>query len=93
MGLKRKKEAMALSPITSTLIFQKNFFKRLEKQLDPRDLQKQYKVILDPTQPVRVDPLPFHGMLQYPYSAPQIYPTDAEHQNYLSSYNTRVLEP
>ncbi len=52
-----------------------------------------YKVILDPTTTVRVDPLPFHGMQQYPYAAPQSYPTDAEHQSYVQSYDTRDLEP
>ncbi len=52
-----------------------------------------YKVILDPTQTVTVDPLPFHGMLQYPFTAPQAYPSDAEHQNYLQTFDTRVFSP
>jgi hypothetical protein len=37
-----------------------------------------------------VDPLPFHGMTSYPYSASEHYPLDAEHRQYLAAYNTRV---
>ena len=36
-------------------------------------------------------PLPFHGMKSYPPSATDIYPQDAEHQQYLKEYNTRVV--
>jgi hypothetical protein len=36
-------------------------------------------------------PLPFHGMKSYPPSANDIYPQDAEHQQYLKEYNTRVV--
>jgi tetratricopeptide (TPR) repeat protein len=36
-------------------------------------------------------PLPFHGMKSYPPSATEIYPQDAEHQQYLKEYNTRVV--
>ena len=49
-----------------------------------------YKVILDPTAALQVEPLPFHGMLSYPYTAPQAYPTDADHVAYMRAYNTRV---
>jgi len=49
-----------------------------------------YKVILNPTEIVEVEPLPFHGMLSYPYTAPQAYPTDASHATYAQTYNTRV---
>lgn len=38
-----------------------------------------------------VEPLPFHGMTEYPYAAGESYPTDAEHQRYLKEYNTRLL--
>lgn len=38
-----------------------------------------------------VEPLPFHGMSQYPPSEKDIYPNDADHQNYLKEYNTRVV--
>lgn len=41
-----------------------------------------------------VTPLPFHGMLHYPYNESDIhnmYPLDEEHINYLNQYNTRYL--
>ena len=36
-----------------------------------------------------VEPLPFHGMLQYPYPAPHAYPADGVHNRYREFYNTR----
>jgi len=36
-----------------------------------------------------VDPLPFHAMSAYPYSAGEHYPRDAGHQKYAEEYNTR----
>ena len=36
-----------------------------------------------------VDPLPFHGMSNYPYPSSESYPSDAEHLAYLSEWNTR----
>ena len=39
----------------------------------------------------KVLPLPFHEMSRYPYSADEHYPQDAEHQNYLKEYNTRIV--
>ncbi|MCL6523557.1 MAG: FG-GAP-like repeat-containing protein [Thermoflavifilum sp.] len=40
-----------------------------------------------------VDPLPFHGMPNYPYDMKQVhYPTDAAHQQYLRTYNTRLIK-
>jgi hypothetical protein len=36
-----------------------------------------------------VDPLPFHGMSNYPYPDGESYPYDAEHVAYLQEYNTR----
>jgi tetratricopeptide (TPR) repeat protein len=36
-----------------------------------------------------VEPLPFHGMPQYPYSAPYAYPADGAHIRYREFYNTR----
>ena len=36
-------------------------------------------------------PLPFHGMKNYPPSATDIYPQDADHQQYLKEYNTRIV--
>ena len=38
-----------------------------------------------------VAPLPFHAIQQYPYAPGDRYPADAEHQEYLREYNTRVL--
>jgi hypothetical protein len=39
--------------------------------------------------PHTVEPLPFAAMSNYPYPATESYPTDAEHQAYLSEWNTR----
>jgi tetratricopeptide (TPR) repeat protein len=36
-----------------------------------------------------VEPLPFHGMTRYPYSAGERYPNDNIHRLYLQQYNTR----
>jgi len=36
-----------------------------------------------------VEPLPYHGMPQYPYAAPAAYPQDGEHTLYREHYNTR----
>jgi hypothetical protein len=36
-----------------------------------------------------VEPLPFHGMSQYPYGPGEAYPSDPVHQRYLDGYNTR----
>jgi hypothetical protein len=41
--------------------------------------------------PHEVAPMPFHGMKRYPYAAPESYPADEAHQNYLELYNTRVV--
>ena len=38
-----------------------------------------------------VEPLPFHGMMRYPYEADESYPHDAEHERYLRRYNTRRM--
>jgi tetratricopeptide (TPR) repeat protein len=40
-----------------------------------------------------VGPLPFHGMAQYPYGPDEHYPTDAARQEFLRTYNTRVVAP
>jgi hypothetical protein len=36
-----------------------------------------------------VQPLPFHGMSQYPYPANEHFPRDAVHDSYQRTYNTR----
>ncbi len=36
-----------------------------------------------------VGPLPFHGMPRYPYTAPEHFPDDPAHVEYLREYNTR----
>jgi tetratricopeptide (TPR) repeat protein/predicted nucleotidyltransferase len=41
--------------------------------------------------PHEVAPMPFHGMKRYPYSAPESYPTDEAHQNYIERFNTRIV--
>jgi tetratricopeptide (TPR) repeat protein len=37
-----------------------------------------------------VEPLPFHGMPQYPYATPHAYPADGGHNRYRELYNTRA---
>jgi tetratricopeptide (TPR) repeat protein len=36
-----------------------------------------------------VEPLPFHGMSRYPYSAGEAFPSDSIHSRYLQEFNTR----
>ncbi len=36
-----------------------------------------------------VEPLPFHAMSRYPYSAAEHYPNDPAHQQYRKQYNIR----
>ena len=38
-----------------------------------------------------IDPMPFHGMSQYPYNASQGYPDQAARQAYEAEWNTRVF--
>jgi tetratricopeptide (TPR) repeat protein len=38
-----------------------------------------------------VEPLPFHGIRQYPYAPAEAYPPDGAHRRYLEEYNTRVV--
>ena len=46
---------------------------------------------LHSTSPDRLEPLPFHGMSQYPYPLPERYPSTAAHDRYLATYNTRTV--
>ncbi len=41
--------------------------------------------------PDQLSPLPFHGMSRYPYAAPEHYPLDVQHREYLEKYNTRMV--
>ena len=41
--------------------------------------------------PETVEPLPHHGMSEYPYGPDQAYPQDEEHQEYHQEYNTRYI--
>jgi hypothetical protein len=41
--------------------------------------------------PYSVSPMPFAAMSNFPYAAPEAYPSDATHQAYLTSWNTRVV--
>ena len=40
-----------------------------------------------------VQPLPFHGMISYPYPASQHFPADARHTIYQKTFNTRQAIP
>ena len=40
-----------------------------------------------------VTPLPFQTMSGFPYPPSESYPNDTAHQNYLTQWNTRVIEP
>ncbi|HEY0099998.1 MAG TPA: FG-GAP-like repeat-containing protein [Pyrinomonadaceae bacterium] len=41
--------------------------------------------------PDGLEPLPFHGMTRYPYSAPEAYPLTPARRAYLERYNTRIV--
>ncbi|MFL6277290.1 MAG: FG-GAP-like repeat-containing protein [Blastocatellia bacterium] len=41
--------------------------------------------------PDAVAPLPFHGMKQYPYNAPESYPMSAARRRLIERYNTRIV--
>jgi hypothetical protein len=40
-----------------------------------------------------VEPLPFRAMSDYPYRAPEQYPTDEKHNSYRKHFNTRRIGP
>jgi len=40
-----------------------------------------------------VEPLPFHGMHEYPYSGTEKYPDTKDFRKYHRTYNTRMVEP
>jgi hypothetical protein len=39
-----------------------------------------------------VEPLPFHGIREYPYASGEAYPADSAHRGYQREYNTRVVK-
>jgi hypothetical protein len=39
-----------------------------------------------------VEPLPFHGIREYPYASGDAYPADSARRGYQREYNTRVVE-
>jgi len=41
--------------------------------------------------PDAVEPLPFHRMTRYPYTAPEHYPDTPAYRHYRTTYNTRVV--
>jgi len=53
---------------------------------------KQSSLVDGGTVPFTVSPLPFHAMSNYPYDPlVEHYPDDAEHQQYLLEWNTRLV--
>jgi len=46
---------------------------------------------LHSSSPDELLPLPFHGMTQYPYAAPEAYPSTPAHREYIERYNTRIV--
>ena len=65
----------------------------------PKGWVRDYFVVADcwfkgdglPYVPFTVDPLPFQTMTSFPYPSNENYPTDAQHQAYLKTYNTRIV--
>lgn len=52
---------------------------------------KQWNLVDGGAVPFTVAPLPFSTMTNFPYDATQQYPTDAAHQEYLATWNTRTV--
>ena len=52
---------------------------------------KQSNLVNGGAVPYTVSPLPFGAMSNFPYSAPEAYPTDAAQQSYLTTWNTRTV--
>ena len=46
---------------------------------------------INSSSPDRVGQLPFHGMKNYPYAAPEAYPSTPAHRAYVERYNTRIV--
>ncbi|MFT7670064.1 MAG: tetratricopeptide (TPR) repeat protein [Planctomycetota bacterium] len=67
----------------------------------PAGYRRDYLVFLDgwakdrdhnTLEALTVEPLPFHGMSGYPYTAEENFPTDEEHQEWRRKWNTRDAE-
>ncbi len=65
----------------------------------PKGMVRDYFVVTNcwfkglglPYVPFTVDPLPFQSMTSFPYLQTESYPTDAIHQAYIKTYNTRII--
>jgi hypothetical protein len=66
----------------------------------PQGMVRDYFVVANcwfkglglPYVPFTVDPLPFQSMTSFPYPSTESYPTDAIHQAYLKTFNTRIIK-
>ena len=66
----------------------------------PQGMVRDYFVVANcwfkglglPYVPFTVDPLPFQSMTSFPYPSTESYPTDAIHQSYLKTFNTRIIK-
>ena len=47
---------------------------------------------LNSASPDQLDPLPFHGMRQYPYPPSEVPRWSASHRQYMERYNTRIVK-
>lgn len=65
----------------------------------PQGMVRDYFVVTNcwfkglglPYVPFTVDPLPFQSMTSFPYPSTESYSTDAIHQTYLKTFNTRII--
>jgi hypothetical protein len=66
----------------------------------PQGMVRDYFVVTNcwfkglglPYVPFTVAPLPFQSMDSFPYPSTESYPTDAIHQAYLKTFNTRIIK-
>jgi hypothetical protein len=63
--------------------YQRSFILKTDSFCKDMDLYTAY--------PDTVEPLPFHSMTSYPYSAEEQYPDTAKTRDYHQRYNTRVI--
>jgi tetratricopeptide (TPR) repeat protein len=72
-------DATALAPVPNG--WRRDFVLKVDGWAKDRDANTAYSQT--------VEPLPFHGMSQYPFSTIEHYPDDVLHRSYLEQYNTR----